>query len=351
MLLGALGALGGLGGRAEAQGSPSRVLFLGNSYTFGHGGLGELVEELEAARDGDLDAGQVAFGGFTLEDHFEQSRGGRRELVAGGWTRVVLQEQSLRPIADRAAFERWGRLLVTEARTVGADVTFFLTWARQARPEQQPLLTDAYCSLARELGADLAPVGEAWRRSLRLRPDLALHLEDGSHPNPRGAYLAAMILWATLTGGHPGEVPTVVPGGLAVGPEDAGFLRQVAADTLARHRRGEICSTELSLRQGRFHVEVSWRGPFGGKGAGHPVPLTDDTGAFWFFEPANLELLVKVLDGRTVNGWYWVFYGALSNVEYTLEVTDTFTGEKRQYSNPQSRLASRADTRAFPADP
>ena len=48
-----------------------------------------------------------------------------------------------------------------------------------------------------------------------------------------------------------------------------------------------------------------------------------------------------------VNGKHWVFYGALSSVDYTLTVTDTQTGQVRTYHNPPGRLASVADTGAF----
>ena len=77
------------------------------------------------------------------------------------------------------------------------------------------------------------------------------------------------------------------------------------------------------------------------------MPLTDDAGTFWFFRPANVELMVKVLDGRQVNGRFWVFAGALSDVHYAIDVTDTLTGETRTYDNPQGHLASLADTGAF----
>ena len=77
------------------------------------------------------------------------------------------------------------------------------------------------------------------------------------------------------------------------------------------------------------------------------MPLTGDTGTFWFFNSANLELVVKVLDGRGINGHYWVFYGALSNVDYTIAVSDTDTGAVRTYHNPQGVMASVADTEAF----
>jgi cytochrome c oxidase subunit 2 len=104
----------------------------------------------------------------------------------------------------------------------------------------------------------------------------------------------------------------------------------------------------LRLGDGRFRVEAVWSASNAGtSGVGTAVPLTSDTGAFWFFQPSNLELVLKVLDGRAINGHFWVFYGALSNVEYAITVTDTETGAVRRYHNPEGRLASEADTEAF----
>jgi hypothetical protein len=100
----------------------------------------------------------------------------------------------------------------------------------------------------------------------------------------------------------------------------------------------------------RFRVQVSWTDHDGNTGVGHPVHLALDTGAFWFFGSENLELMIKVLDGRAVNGHFWVFYGALSDVRYTITVTDTATGATKSYTNPAGQLASRADTEAFPRE-
>ena len=41
------------------------------------------------------------------------------------------------------------------------------------------------------------------------------------------------------------------------------------------------------------------------------------------------------------------FYGALSNVAYSIRVTDRETGRQRSYDNPQGQMASAADTEAF----
>ena len=55
--------------------------------------------------------------------------------------------------------------------------------------------------------------------------------------------------------------------------------------------------------------------------------------------------MIKVLTGN--NGHYWVFYGALSNVQYTITVTDTQTGAVKPYTNPSGTFASVADIFAF----
>jgi len=108
----------------------------------------------------------------------------------------------------------------------------------------------------------------------------------------------------------------------------------------------------LCLNGGRFAVRATWKNPFSGQtGIAHSHPLAADTGALWFFDPANLELMIKVLDARAVNGHYWVFYGALSDVEYTVTVTDTRTGAVKTYHNPAFQLSSRADVSAFAEAP
>jgi hypothetical protein len=107
--------------------------------------------------------------------------------------------------------------------------------------------------------------------------------------------------------------------------------------------------TSLCLNGGRFRLEANWKDFQGNTGVGRAIPLSSDTGYFWFFNSANVELAVKVLDGRDLNNRFWVFYGALSNVEYEMTVTDTVTGNINRYRNPSGRFASTGDTNAFRA--
>jgi hypothetical protein len=113
--------------------------------------------------------------------------------------------------------------------------------------------------------------------------------------------------------------------------------------------------TTLCLNGGRFQVQVVWQVPpeelwnpmRGTTGTGKAVPLIDTTGYFWFFSEDNIELMIKILDGQAINGSWWVFVGALSNVEYVVTVTDVQTGAVRTYWNAPEQLASTADTEAF----
>ncbi len=114
---------------------------------------------------------------------------------------------------------------------------------------------------------------------------------------------------------------------------------------------GILCLGE----QGRFRVEVAWNDFQDGSGVGRQAQLeqagsakSDDSGLFYFFAQDNWELLVKVLDGCDLNDHFWVFSAAMTNVEYTLTVTDKVSGVVKTYTNPLgSAAAALNDTNAF----
>jgi hypothetical protein len=100
-----------------------------------------------------------------------------------------------------------------------------------------------------------------------------------------------------------------------------------------------------------FCVQVEFMGHQGGQGLGIVVPYRSfDSGAFWFFHRDNWELLVKVLDGCAVNGHYWVFLAATTNVEFDLFVDPRHgdLGGGRHYHNDLGHRADAVtDTAAF----
>ncbi len=122
--------------------------------------------------------------------------------------------------------------------------------------------------------------------------------------------------------------------------------------TSTSHARALVgCATSgdtLCVQGGRFQIKVDWKNyNDGSTGKGTAAQLTSDTGYFWFFDSGNLELVIKILDGRSSNGRFWVLYGALSDVEYTIRVTDTQTGAVKTYHNDPHQLSSVIDISAF----
>ena len=187
--------------------NPTRVLFVGNSYTV-FNDMPDMLEQLAAAQpDGkQLAAELVVAGGYTLERHWRESRA-QEAIQADRWDYVVLQEQSTRPVEHPDRMREYAHRFVAQIDAVGARSVLYLTWARRNKPEMQSALTRAYLDVAIEGNTMLAPVGPAWESTLTSLPGLVLHKPDRSHHNPIGSYLAACVFFATFMGTSPRGLP------------------------------------------------------------------------------------------------------------------------------------------------
>jgi streptogramin lyase len=146
-----------------------------------------------------------------------------------------------------------------------------------------------------------------------------------------------------------------IPNDIVAGPDGNLWFTSNVASAVGRIQPLEEGScianvTTLCLSDGRFRVRTEWRAESRGtSGHGTAVPLTGDTGAFWFFGANSIEVIVKVLNGCLINGRSWVFAGGLTNVGVTLTVVDTQTGDTKTYENPAgTAFQPIQDTAAFP---
>ena len=197
-----------------------RVLFIGNSYTY-FNNLGDMVAGIAAAGTGPKIAPTLAVrGGQSLQWHLDNGPA-MAALKTGTWDYVVLQEQSMlgvatldgkAVIADPSAFHAAVREWARRVRSVGAKPILFMTWARRSALPEQAKLSEAYVSIGRELNIAVAPVGEAWSAARTRWLSLDLHIFDESHPTAAGSYLAACVIFSTLTGRDPKGAPSVILG-------------------------------------------------------------------------------------------------------------------------------------------
>ena len=222
--------------------APVIALFIGNSYTFG-GNLTGWVETLAEAEVGGkpIEATQIAKGGAWLQDHLNDAAT-VTTIQEGGWTHVVLQEQSTLPLLAKGQFLLSVSALNAHIQSGGAELALFETWAREpGHPlyegdlagydftTMQAALRDAYSTAASANDGLYVPAGDAWEMSLAAHPDIPLYTNDGSHGDTRGVYLTACVFYGALTG----ETPL----GLQAWPDDieedvASALQQVAHDIL-----------------------------------------------------------------------------------------------------------------------
>lgn len=226
-----------------APSSPTRVLFIGNSYTYSND-MPAILRSLAASAGYSLDFEMEVPDGASLEEHY------RRGSVAiatreGAWDFVVLQEQSLRPAMPirqvEREFFRYGELLGRQIKGLhpGAKTILYVTWGRWhhtgALCETVPaactywgadsLITLRYRMLAGRMGAKLAPAGPAWRYVQQHHPEIELFNPDAIHPSLEGSYLAACCLYAAIFD----EGPEKLTYDYVLAPEVAALLRRAAA--------------------------------------------------------------------------------------------------------------------------
>lgn len=186
---------------AKSSMNSIRVLFVGNSFT-ARNDLPKLIAQLAAERGISIEPTLLSMGGASLRMHWNKGQA-QKAIQDGKFDYVVLQEQSTLPVKN-AVRMRENVLLFDEAiKAAGAKTVLYMTWARKHSPDHQQLITDAYESIGREIGAVVVPVGRIWWQFMARNDSPALHDKDQSHPTLAGSYLAACAFLATVFGKSP----------------------------------------------------------------------------------------------------------------------------------------------------
>ncbi len=192
---------------AEARKAGRRVLFIGNSFTYSND-LPSIIEALAAA------TGQkrfiheeVVFGGYSLEDHWNDGQG-VKAIAKGGWELVVMQHG---PSAwdGRPTMYEYAPKFAKEIRAVGARPAFFMVWPEKARLASDfDRCSETYRTAAEMVDGLLFPGGEAWQEAWKLDPSLPLYSFDGLHPSKTGSYLVALVMYEQIYKKSPIGLPS-----------------------------------------------------------------------------------------------------------------------------------------------
>ena len=276
-----------------------RLLTIGNSFSQN---ATRHLANLTTAGGHALVHRPIVVGGATLQLHAEKAqkheqdaqdkaglyangRSLKQELEAQSWDFVTIQQASLKS-HDLSTYRPYAGQLrdYIQKHASQAKLLVHQTWAyrcddprfdakspKPGEPATQEAmyqgLTDAYRTIARELGARLIPVGDAFHRAdtdpqWGYRPDAqfdvknaqplalpdqthSLHVGwrwtkqkdgrttlgmDGHHANTAGEYLGACVFYEVLFGGSVVGNPFVPPG---LDPAYARFLQETAHEAVA----------------------------------------------------------------------------------------------------------------------
>lgn len=216
------------------------VLLMGNSYTYTND-LDVLVEGLLQNAVPNAWTERLAGGGMTLADHAtDASNPGTtwNKTLNGGrkWDWVFLQDQSQIP-GFPTNDSYWqdslqgAKILDAMIEKAGAQTVLLMTWGRMDGDLQNPdiypdfltmqsRLEKGYNNYSRNISAPgrpayIAPAGLAFKHiydeiaagggkpNATGTPFYDLYSPDGSHPSLAGSYLAACVIYSTLTGRSP----------------------------------------------------------------------------------------------------------------------------------------------------
>lgn len=218
-----------------------RLLFIGNSYTYGND-LEQMTAKLMAKASSDweaVEASRHALGGARFVQHLAEADGTngetdlRTKILGPAYFAVMLQEQSQIPGFPQAnpAYQESSSSFAGLNQLVqgnGAHTLALMTWGRRSGDSQnaarfpnfkvmQSHLRDGYFQYAISQTTDnrpvvVVPAGLAFEK---VYDDIvaagedpldeaslfwSLYAGDGSHPSLTGSYLTACTLYGSLTG-------------------------------------------------------------------------------------------------------------------------------------------------------
>ena len=210
-----------------------KILFVGDSLTYFNDGIYSHLERLGGSANPALTihGDQAVRGGAPLKTLWEMDQV-RQAIGKGGYEVVVLQEDLPETKVD--IFREYARKFVEDIRKAGSRPVLLMAWSYERLGWiSMAEIAQAHRDAAKELGVDVAPVGLAWQRVLKERPDINLFARDREHPSIEGTYLAAVVVYATVFGRNPNGL-RYLPSGVTA--DAAAFLQRVAWETLQEYR-------------------------------------------------------------------------------------------------------------------
>jgi hypothetical protein len=194
-------------GSLAAQNDTTRILFVGNSFTYYYN-LSQVVTAMAKTQGLVLETRQSTVGGSNLKEHWNSERGTKTRMMLANnkWDYVVFNHHSLATFDTADIFKEYSKKFTDLARENGAVPVFMETWAYKANPLMINTISESYKALSDELKVDILPCGQLFSEARKWRPDLEM-FSDHKHPSYNGTYLLGLAFFKYFTGKSTANIP------------------------------------------------------------------------------------------------------------------------------------------------
>lgn len=245
---------------SQAQESPKKILFIGNSYTYVND-LPSMVQQMAESAGHRIEFQQVTSGGASFAQHCNNT-GAMDKIREGGWDIVVLQAQSQEPSFPWSQFTAetypYACQLADAVYQYNEcpEVMFYMTWGRKNGDASNApyfdslstyegmdnLLYERYMYMTHHNQASVSPVGRVWRKIRSEHPEIELYQSDESHPSVIGSYAAACSFYTLFFR----KDPTLIATDLSVNAAIAQIIRETAKEVVYDSLHLYSCHTFLT---------------------------------------------------------------------------------------------------------
>lgn len=201
----------------ELNAQDLKVLFVGNSYTYVND-LPNILKQIAQSNGKNITTKSFTYGGARLMSHWGNEE--LQETIKNGkYDIIILQGQSQEMAFPPEQFNKevypYAKKLdsLYKENNPNGRVIYFMTWGYRYGdkvncPFYPPYCTyetmsqelcQNYCKVASDFNSEVSPIGSAWLYLFNQDSiSFDLHSSDYSHPNIKGSYFSACVLYTTI---------------------------------------------------------------------------------------------------------------------------------------------------------
>ncbi len=223
--------------------TPERVLYIGNSYLYYndslHNHVRRMLEEKYLKEVDTNNYKMVTISGSRLSHHnIDHSLDYSKLGAEKSFELVILQGGSgeTNSPLERKVFADKASEMIQKIHKAGAEAALYMIHAyvephENSNPQMIKDIKKMYIDVGNKNNILVIPVGIAFENAYYANPNIKLHKEyDGSHPSLLGTYLAACVVYSSITQESPKEISYNYFDNIS--DEHKSFLQEIAHETI-----------------------------------------------------------------------------------------------------------------------